>query len=117
MSDEFRAGLVARIMKFVTACVASKMRFILRREKSALVMIEPPRQLVGGRVLEVDNNIVAGPEKIFTDVLAGLVGQALVFDFRSRIDVSFVKAREHGRRRDAVETIVVIKNPYSLHLS
>ena len=43
---EFGARLETRVMKFVTAGIAPEMRFILRREKRTLMMIEPPGQFV-----------------------------------------------------------------------
>ena len=46
VSDEFRARLVTGIVKFVAARVTTKMSLILRGKERALMMIEPPRQLL-----------------------------------------------------------------------
>ena len=50
-------------------------------------MIEPPRQFVGRRILEIDNDVFAAAELIVGKVLTGLVRQTFIFDFRRSINV------------------------------
>ena len=74
------------------------------------MMIEPPGQLVRGAVLEIDNDILAIAEEILADALAGLVGQAFVFDLCAWCDLPAIEARKHRRGSEPIEAIVVIEN-------
>ncbi len=108
MRDEFRARFVAGIVEFVPAGIQAEMTFVLPREKRALVMIEPPRQLVGRAVFEIDDGIFAFTEHLLADMLAGFVRQALIFNDCGRIHLLFVKARKDCRGGHSVKTVVVI---------
>jgi len=108
MGDELRAGLVAGVMKLVTTGIAAEMSFVCRRQESAFMMIEPPRQSVRSGVFEIDDGVLAGSKLVLNNVLAGFVSKALVFNLGARVDVSLVKTGKDCCGRDTVKTIVVI---------
>src|SRR6266849_9782690 len=102
VGDEFSARLACGIEKFLSRVVRAKMRFVFRREKSRLMMIEPPGQLVRSRVLKIDDRVFVAIEQVEIKQVSRAVQQAAVIDFRFRMDSFFVKARENGSRSDAV---------------
>ena len=55
-------------------------------------MVKPPCELFGRRIFEIDDDVLPITELILTDMLSGFVCKALVFDFRSRIDMRPEKA-------------------------
>ena len=116
MRDELRAGLVTRIVELVAAAVAAKVIFILRRKKRALMVIEPPRQLIRSGIFEIDDRIVARSKLFVCNVLPRLVSEAFVFDLCVRIDMAFVETRKHCCGGDSVKTVVVVQNANFFHL-
>ena len=85
------------------------MRFVLRREKGRLVMVEPPGQAVGGRILEIHNRVLVSVEHLFVKERAGTMEQPCVFDAGRGANSCEVKAREDGGRGDAVKAVSVIE--------
>jgi hypothetical protein len=43
VGDEFSAGFPRRVEKLLSRRIGAKVRFVFRREKCRLMMIEPPR--------------------------------------------------------------------------
>src|ERR1043165_9786176 len=109
VGDELRARLPPRIKKLLTRFVRAKMRLVFRREKRRLVMIEPPRQLLRRRILEIDDRILVGIKHRVVEEIAGPVQQPGVIDLGFRMDAFLVEASESGRRRDAVEAVAVVE--------
>src|SRR5579859_5517561 len=84
---------------------------VFRRQKRALVMVEPPGQLWVARVLEVDNGILVAIEEAVFKCLGGFVGHAGVGEARPGVERPFHETAEESGRRGAVETMIVIQNP------
>src|SRR5262245_36048076 len=97
-------------MEFSSALIAAEMLLVGFRQESALMMIEPPGQLVGSAVFEIDNDVLLAAEEILIDALARLVRQAFVFNIRRGINLAAIKRRKDGRRRESVKTVVVVKH-------
>ena len=70
------------------------MSFVGRGEKRALMVVEPPGEFLGGAIFEINDDVLGIAELVFGDVLARLVGQTFVFDFRFGVDVRPIKTRE-----------------------
>jgi hypothetical protein len=90
--DEFRTRLVAWIVEFMTARVASKMSLVLRRQKCALMVIKPPRQLLGRGVFEIYDYVFVVSELLIGNVLPGLMSETFVFDLSAGVYVCFIEA-------------------------
>ncbi len=60
----FRAGPELRVVHLMPAGVAQEVLVILRRQKRALMMIEPPVEFRIGGVLEIDNRIHVAVEQL-----------------------------------------------------
>ena len=81
---------------------------ILRRQESALVMVEPPCQAGVGGVFEVHDGVLIPVEHGRLKQLRGLVRQTGKIELGIGMEFLLDKAAEEGRRRRAVETMVVI---------
>src|SRR5207302_7287129 len=87
------------------------MSFIFRREKCRLMMIEPPRQFLRRRVLEIHDRVFIPVEhRLVEEEIAGPMKQASVCNFRIAVNSFEIKARECGRRSHAVKAVAVIKD-------
>jgi hypothetical protein len=84
---------------------------IFRRQEGALVMVEPPRHLRGGRVLEIEDSVLVTIELFFVEQRASAMYQTGVTELHIRRDAFPEKARERCRRTCAVEAFVVVKDP------
>jgi hypothetical protein len=58
------------------------------------MVVEPPGEFIVGAVFEINDDVLGIAELVFSDVLARLVGQPFVFDFRFGVDVRPIKTRE-----------------------
>src|SRR5437762_1471964 len=85
------------------------MLLVLRSKKRRFMMIEPPRELIRRRVLEIHDRIFVAVKQIEIKQVSGAMQQPAIIDFRFRVDAFFVKAREGRGRSDAVKTVAVIK--------
>ena len=83
---------------------------VLRRQKGALMMIEPPCQLFVVRVLEIDDGVLVAVEQAVFENLAGPMGHAGIVEPRIGMKRAADEAAEEGRRSRAVETMVVIED-------
>ena len=57
VGNEFGARLAARVEKLFPGNVTSKMCLVCRSKKCRLMMIEPPGEFVGRRILEIDDRV------------------------------------------------------------
>jgi hypothetical protein len=85
-----------------------EMQCILRGEKSALMVIEPPCELFIIRIFEIDNGILVAVEEAVFEDLARAVGHASVMKIRIRVKFPPDKTAEVSSRGRAVEAMVVI---------
>src|SRR5213083_226193 len=104
VGDKFRARLARRIQKLLVRLSDAEMYFVLWGEKRGFVMIEPPGQFFGRRVLEIDDRILVTVKQV-----TRAMQQTGVLDLRFGMDLFFIKACEGGGRGDAVEAVAVIK--------
>src|SRR5690349_7054670 len=82
------------------------------RQKRGLVMIEPPGDARRGGVLEVHNGVFVAREILLVKERAGAVHQAVIFVGGIFGYALAVEAREQRSRAGAIETLVVIEDPY-----
>ncbi len=108
--DELGAGLERGIEKFQARCVRQEMGLIGGREKSALMMIEPPSETRAGRVLEIHDGVDVAVELRFIEQLGSLVREAGIVELGGGIDLSAEEAAEDRRGTGAVETTIVEKD-------
>jgi hypothetical protein len=76
-------------------------------------MIEPPRQIVVGRILEIDDGVLVAVEQIVFEQLRCLVRHPRKDEFRPRMKLVFKESAEQSRRRGPVKAVVVVKNANS----
>jgi hypothetical protein len=69
VGDEFRARLPRRIQKLLAGSVCAEMCFVFGSEKGRLVMIEPPREFLGGCVFEIDDGVLVSLRRLDECVL------------------------------------------------
>src|SRR5262249_34913121 len=74
--DQLGARFVGRVVKLLAAAVLTEVLLVLRRQESAVVMIEPPRQPVRARVLEVYNRTLLRIEEPGVKLFTRLMGQS-----------------------------------------
>src|SRR5213592_4060207 len=97
-------------MKLPAALVPAKMRFILRVQERALVMIEPPGETRIAGVFEIHDGILIPVELHVDEKLPGAVSEPLVDQFRILPDRRTVEVAEHGRGRKSVKAVIVVIN-------
>src|SRR3954470_1380257 len=78
-------------------------------EERALVMIEPPGDLLGAGVFEVHDGILVAIELRFVEESTGTVHQAAELERHILADTLAVEAREESGGTRAVETFIVKK--------
>ena len=71
---------------------------VARRQERALVMVEPPLDLRGGRVLEIDDSVDVADEVALVEQGAGPMHQAMELELGFRIDPLVIKAAEIARQ-------------------
>ena len=72
-------------------------------------MVEPPSQAVVGAVFEIDDRVLVAVELLAVEGVASTVHRRRIGDLRRRVDLGSVEFGEYRGRRNAVETIAVIK--------
>jgi hypothetical protein len=92
--------------------VAPEMLGILRAQKRALVMVEPPGQTRIGRIFEIDDGIDIAVKKHILKKLGRFMGQPGEFKLRRRSVFSLVKPAKIRRRGRTVETMIVVENSH-----
>ncbi len=111
--DKTGAGLEGRIVELAVALVLLEVLGIRGSQECALVMIEPPGNLGGTGVLEIDDRIFVAVELLFIKQRAGTVDQSGEFEIDVAADALTIETREQRGRRSSVKTLVVIENPDS----
>ncbi len=108
--NETGTGLESRIVELPIALVALKMRGVGRREKRALMMIEPPCDLRRTRIFEIDDGIFVTGKMRLVEQRPGAMQQAGKLEVHVAADALAVEAGEERRRGRSVETLVVVEN-------
>ena len=108
--DEAGAGLKCGIVKLAVAAVAFKMRGILRREKGAFMVVEPPGDFWRTGILEIYNGIFIAIEIALVKEGPGAVQQAAENKLNVIAYPLPVKTREQRGGGSAVEAFVMVKN-------
>src|SRR5690349_25088395 len=94
----------------------AKMPGIFRREKRALVMIEPPGKLRRIRVLEVDNYVFIAVEDSALPGVARAVSHAAEMKLGGGVEAFAIKAIEERGGGGAVKAAIVKTEPYASHV-
>src|ERR1700690_1572231 len=110
--QEFRAGFESWIVEFLARAVLLEIGGIFRREKRALMMIEPPGQARRTRVLEIHDGVLVPVEYTILKRLRSLMRHSRIAEFGLRIDSLAVKPRENRGRRGPVEALIVEEDFY-----
>src|SRR5262249_26211495 len=84
---------------------------VFRREEGALVMVEPPGDLLGTRVFEVDDGVLVTVELGLVEQSTGAVNQTGELEVHAVADTFGIEAREESGRARAVKTFIVKKYP------
>ena len=77
--DEFGAGPVGRIVKFLSAPVGFEVNLILTAQEGALVVIKPPVQARIAGILEIHDSVFIAVKLHIQKKLPGAMGKPLVF--------------------------------------
>src|SRR5436305_13878574 len=97
-------------MKFLAAHIPAKMRFILRVQERALVMIEPPGKTMITGVFEIHDCILIPVELHVDEKLSSAVSESFVYEFRTLPDRRTIEVAEHGRGSKSVKAVIVVIN-------
>ena len=90
--------------------IVAELLRILRRQERALVVIEPPGQLRGARILEIHDGVFIAVKRSIFERMRRLVGHARVVKIGVGIDAFAIKAGENRGRRSPVKTLVMETN-------
>ena len=102
--------LKAGSKNLVFALLALEVLLVFFVKKRALMMIEPPGQLLRGEILEIDDGVLVAGEVAQVEERSGAVQQSLVLKLRVLPYALAVKARKQRSRAGSIKTLVVIKN-------
>ena len=111
--DEASAGFEIGIVELAVALVLLEVFGVGGRKKGAFVVIEPPSDGGGTRVLEIDDGVFVAVELLLIEQSAGTVDEAGEFKFGVAADALAIEAGEQSGGRRSVETLVVIKDSNS----
>ena len=89
--NKFRAGFAVNVEKLSTGTVGVKVRFVFRLKERRFMMIEPPGELVRGRILEIDDGILVSVKHVFVEQVAGTMQQPLILHFGFGTNQLFIK--------------------------
>jgi hypothetical protein len=78
-----------------------------RRQKGALMMIEPPGNLRRARIFEINDHIFVAVKQPLLKGLDGTMGHAGITKDRLRINALAVKARKQSGRSRTIEATIV----------
>ncbi len=109
--DEAGAGLEIGIVKFAIALVLLEVGSILRGEKRALMMVEPPGNFGRAGVFEVDDGVLVAIKLFLIEQRSGTVQQAGENEGDIVPNPLPVKARKERGGRCPVKAFVVIEDP------
>src|SRR5579862_331954 len=108
--DEAGAGFEGGIVKLAIAFIVLEVSGIGGREKCALVVIEPPRNLRRTRVFEVDDGVFVAVKMRFVEKRPGAVQQPGINELHIFTDALPIETRKQSRRGSSVETLVMIED-------
>jgi hypothetical protein len=109
VGNKFSTRLPICIQKLAARSVSTEVGFVFRSQERGFVMIEPPGELLGSCVLEVDDRVLVRIKHSQVKQISRPVQQACVINFRFRMDALFVETSEGRCGSDPVETVSVIK--------
>src|ERR1039457_6592120 len=107
------AGLEVGIVKLAVALILLEVGGISGREKSALVVIEPPSDIRRTGILEIDDGILVAIELFLVEKSAGAMEEAGIHEVHIAADSFLVETREERGGAGSVKKLVVIKDPQS----
>ena len=120
IGDEARTGYVVRVVELAAVdcgpwpvrsrLPGDKVAVIVLREERTLMVIEPPGNTRGCRILEVDDRILAIHEGGLVKKRAGTVHEADVREVLRGADALAMKPREDRRRARAIKAMIVIEH-------
>src|SRR5262249_24427843 len=108
-------GLIFGIVKFAPAAVGTEVGVVGSRQKSALVMIEPPSHQGRARILEIYDRILVSVEDIVFKRLGSLVRHPRVMKSRLWMNALLIKTRKNRSRRGAAKAAVMETEPNGRH--
>jgi hypothetical protein len=94
VGNKLCARLAVRIQKFFSGFVPEKVLFILGCQEGRLVMIKPPGQFFGRRILEVDDGVLIAVKQLLIELISRPMQQSRVAHFRVTVYAFFVKTSE-----------------------
>ena len=111
IGNEFGAGFPIGIEKLLSRFVRAEMSFILRRKKRRLMMIEPPRQPLRRRILEINDRIFIPVEHMaFEQEIPRAMQQSAIFNGHVPMNSFKIKTRERRCGGNAVEAMTMVEN-------
>jgi hypothetical protein len=106
-NDEFGAGTVRGIVKFLSAPVCPEVRFILTAEEGALMMIEPPIQARIVGIFKIHYRVFVPVKLNVQKELAGMMSEPMIDKFAVFIDCIGIEIAENGRGSKTIEAIIM----------
>src|SRR5439155_26825175 len=101
VGKEFGARTEFGPVEFPAAGVAAEVLGVGFAQEGALVMVKPPGQAVGTRILKVDDRVFITIEEVRLEELAGPVHQAAVVEHRLGVNARPVETSKEGSRASA----------------
>ena len=108
--DKAGAGLEIRIVELSIALVLFEVRGVCRREERAFMMVEPPCDLGGTGVFEIDDGIFVPVELGFVEERSGAMQQAGENKVGVFANPLAIKTGEECGGAGSVETLVVVED-------
>jgi hypothetical protein len=94
IGNKLCARLAVGIKKFLSGIVSQEVLFVLGSQEGRLVMIKPPRQFVGRRILEVHDGVLIAVKQPLIEKISRPMQQSCIADFRFGMYAFFVKTSE-----------------------
>ena len=110
-SDKAGTGLEIGIVKLAVTLVLLEMARVFRRKKSALVMIEPPGDLGGAGIFEVDDGVFVAIKLLLVKQRSGAMQQSGEDERGVSANALPIEAGKQGGRASPIKALVVIENP------
>src|SRR3974377_82355 len=105
--DQFRAGLVFRVVVHVLARESLEILGVGWSQERALVMIKPPGHFWRVGILEIDDDILIAVEKRILPGVFCFVGHPAEAEFSFGVEMFPVETVEKRRRSGAIEAAIV----------
>ena len=111
-ADKRGARLVAGVVELAPTGIAAKVLRVFRREKRALVVVEPPGEARIARIFEIHNGVLIAVEQRRIEGLGRPVRHPRVAKLRVRVHRTRDKTAEEGSRSRPIETMVVVQHAF-----